>query len=570
MTSFYTLTKVTTKLITTAGTLALIAGISISMAPQAYAYDCLLDTNNDGNADSNIDTDSGADSGGNPTRLACGSNASATGGDSTAVGASASAVGVRSTALGASASAAEADSTALGRAANAAGLESTAVGRSASAGGSFSTAVGRTASAGGLASVALGHSASAAGQDSTALGRFSSAAGGSSTALGVSASAAGSSSTALGRDASAGGLDSTALGRSASAAGNSSTALGRSASAAGIQSTALGQGASAAGEDSTALGRGANAAGNESTALGTFAATDLAGTTSVGYAANSGIAVGAYSTALGYWAQTQGTNAIAIGADGDGNFLGASAAGNDSIVIGTDAMDGAFSDAIVIGFAVRASEAGQIILGGDDIFTILGNGNMGLGTATPAGNLDINSGGAVDTTLLLSNTVAQWELKSKATTGRLNFKNLIAGGVPFKLGPTAVNALLSVGTATDDLVEVRGDLDVTGILTTGGPTCGGGCDAVFDDDYDLPTIEEHAALMFANKHLPEVGPTIPHAPINISEQYGRMLNELEKAHIYIAELNEEKRVTRALLATYKTEVDAVNARLAALEKTDVK
>jgi len=109
------------------------------------------------------------------------------------------------------------------------------------------------------------------------------------------------------------------------------------------------------------------------------------------------------------------------------------------------------------------------------------------------------------------------------------------------LGPTAVNSLLSVGTAAADLVEVRGEFDVdgnvtvTGTVTTGGPTCGGGCDAVFDADYDLPSIEEHAREMYANKHLPEIGPTIPLAPINLSEQYGKMLNELEKAHIYIAQ-----------------------------------
>jgi len=30
--------------------------------------------------------------------------------------------------------------------------------------------------------------------------------------------------------------------------------------------------------------------------------------------------------------------------------------------------------------------------------------------------------------------------------------------------------------------------------------------------------------------------TFPHAPINISEQYGKILNELEKAHIYTSQL----------------------------------
>jgi len=504
MTTYNTLAKATTKLITSAGALALIAGLNISTAPQAYADDCLLDTNNDGNADSNVDTDGGADSGGVNNRLACGQGASAT--------------------------------------------------------GSFSTAVGAISDASGDHSTALGRNAIAAGEDSTALGRNSSAAGSNSTAVGRDASAAGPSSTALGYSANAAGNSSTAVGHSASAAG-SSTALGREASAAGSISTAVGHGASATGSESTALGGFASAVGDFSTALGVSAQTDLAGTTSVGYAANNGIAVGANSTALGYRAKTQGTNAIAIGADtGDGGFIGASAQGNDSIVIGADASDGAFAGAIVIGMGADATEADQVILKDAATFTILGNGNMGVGTATPAGNLDIDSGGAVDTTLLLSNTAAQWEIKNKANTGRLNFKNLIAGGVPFKLGPTAVNSLLSVGTATMDLVEVRGDLDVTGILTTGGPTCGGGCDAVFNDDYDLPTIEEHAREMFANKHLPAVGPTVPLAPLNVSETIGNMLNELEKAHIYIAQNHREKQAMQAEMAQMKQQIAILMAK----------
>ena len=396
-------------------------------AQTAYAYDCLLDTNNDGNADSNVDTDGGADSSGIITRLACGNDASA--------------------------------------------------------------------------------------------------AGGNSTALGASASAAATSSTAVGRSASAAGSSSTALGASASAAATSSTAVGRSASAAGSQSTALGRSASAAGTSSISLG----------------------------YFANNGVTSGAHSIALGEYARSTGTNAIAIGADGDGGFTGANAAGSDSIVIGADASDGAFADAVVIGMGATATEADQVIFKSADTFTILGNGDVGIGTSAPLGNLDINSG-ADDTTLLLSNTSAQWELKSKASTGRLNFKNITAGGVPFKLGSNSVNGLLSVGTMADDLVEVRGelmvegDVDVTGTLTTGGPTCGGGCDAVFSADYDLPSIEEHAQEMYANSHLPEVGPTVPHAPMNISEKVGTMLNELEKAHIYIAQQEARIKAQEARLA----------------------
>ncbi len=400
MTKLYQLNKITAKLIASAGALALIAGLSISITPQAYAMDCLLDTNNDGNADTDIDTDGLANSNGFNNRLACGAEASATG------------------------------------------------------------------------------------TNSTAIGYFAKAEGGFATAL----------------------------------------------------------------------GRGANASGERTTALGYFAIAPGQRSTSVGYSAS---AQGDRATSIGY-SSVAGLYAVAVGGDGgDPDPDGTQALGDNSIVIGTDARDASFADTVIIGKGATATEAGQVILKDPDIFTILGNGNVGMGTASPIANLDINTG-AADTTLILNNTGAQWEMKSKATNGRLIYKNLTDGGVPFKLGPTAVNGLLSVGTATADVVEVRGDLDVTGILTTGGPTCSGGCDAVFDADYDLPSIEEHAKAMYANKHLPEIGPTIPFAPINLSEQYGKVINELEKAHIYIAQINEEKQAMQ-------TAIELQNQRLARME-----
>ena len=426
------------------------------------------------------------------------------------------------------------------------------------------------------------------------------------------------------------GAPSPAFGQSEAA--NAAAGCNSTAPTGGANATQCGVGADAAGGVSTAVGFSASALGIGSIALGNNSDTIASFSTALGNNTQSGLE----AIAIGDFAEANGTGSVAIGGDpGPGLEQGARADGSRSIVIGADANDGGFARAIVVGHEVTAAEADQIILGTATKFNMLGNGNLGLGTAAPdralhinstfprirlqdssgfpydwemiataqnfifhditadtfpfalregaptnslivrengdvgmgtdnpMGSLDINSG-AADTTLLLSNTSAQWEMKSKASTGRLNFKNLIAGGVPFKLGPNSVNGLLSVGTAAADLVEVRGelmvegDVDVTGTLTTGGPTCGGGCDAVFGADYDLPSIEEHAEAMYANSYLPQVGPTVPHAPMNISEKVGDMLNELEKAHIYISQLETEARHRDLRLETQ-------NARLARLE-----
>lgn len=39
--------------------------------------------------------------------------------------------------------------------------------------------------------------------------------------------------------------------------------------------------------------------------------------------------------------------------------------------------------------------------------------------------------------------------------------------------------------------------------------------------------------MWVHRHLPAVGPTAEGEPFNVTEKSGGMLNELEKAHIYI-------------------------------------
>jgi len=83
-------------------------------------------------------------------------------------------------------------------------------------------------------------------------------------------------------------------------------------------------------------------------------------------------------------------------------------------------------------------------------------------------------------------------------------------------------------------ITSTGDMEITGSLTTTGGTCGGGgCDLVFQPDTRIESIEEHAASMWSNQYLPAVGPTPENAPFNLTEKTGGMLNELEKAHIYI-------------------------------------
>ncbi len=197
----------------------------------------------------------------------------------------------------------------------------------------------------GAYSTATGKSTTASGEGSTAMGRSNTASGASSTAMGSSNTASGAASTAMGAFTSASGDNSTALGSSTAANGRSSTAMGNSTIASGDESTAMGVNTVASHYSSTAIGCGTTASGVFSTAMGR-------------------------STTAGSWAS------MAIG---QGNVGGGTA---DSWVS---------SDPIF-----------EIGIGADEgppktnAVTVLKNGKVGVGTATPNALLTVQNESTTD------------------------------------------------------------------------------------------------------------------------------------------------------------------------------
>ncbi len=163
------------------------------------------------------------------------------------------------------------------------------------------------------------------------------------------------------------------------------------------------------------------------------------------------------------------------------------------------------------------------------------NNNVGIGLANPAANLHVQSSdGGADELLKLSNTGGSFITMENRTTGGswfMTHENAAPNSFNFSYELPAGGFVVPMRMTT------TGNVTVLGTLTTGGTTCGGGCDLVFTEDYKLPTIEEHAAQMWENNYLPNVGPTIENEPFNLTEKTGGMLNELEKAHIYIEQLH---------------------------------
>jgi len=96
-----------------------------------------------------------------------------------------------------------------------------------------------------------------------------------------------------------------------------------------------------------------------------------------------------------------------------------------------------------------------------------------------------------------------------------------------------------VGIGTPNPV---GKLDVNGTIYQRGISLH--ADYVFEPTYELESIEDHAQFMWENKHLPAVDKAqIDENGLEIVEVGVRsrgVLEELEKAHIYIEQLKKEK------------------------------
>jgi len=153
--------------------------------------------------------------------------------------------------------------------------------------------------------------------------------------------------------------------------------------------------------------------------------------------------------------------------------------------------------------------------GNDNALYIDSDGDVGLGTTSPTSQLEIRDN--VPVKLTLNNT-------SQGNQGEWAFNSSADG--TFRISDTDASNNVEMELDGD------GNLQISGALTTAG---GSYPDYVFGSDYRLMPLDELAAFIKENKHLPNV-PTSTQTnggqKINMTELQIRMLEKIEELTLY--------------------------------------
>ncbi len=198
------------------------------------------------------------------------------------------------------------------------------------------------------------------------------------------------------------------------------------------------------------------------------------------------------------------------------------------------------------------------------------DGDVGVGTSSPNSSLHVKE--TTQSAALELEYNNSWIIRSQSND-QLQVRDNTGSTIPMRFGAGANTNLLLVGVEPDGSTAVADEVNITGNLVVSGTITP---DFVFEPGFSLESIEEHAEYMWTNKHLPAVGPATPDGfgthEINIGLRSQGILQELEKAHIYIEQLHDTiKELEKAQIDAEKLNatIEDLQSRLEKLESGSI-
>jgi len=177
--------------------------------------------------------------------------------------------------------------------------------------------------------------------------------------------------------------------------------------------------------------------------------------------------------------------------------------------------------------------------------------------------LRIESTGTNNAVLDLRNSRQAWNIYSQGTSGNL----VIDGGVSETM---VMDTIGNVGIGT---TSPQSKLAVNGTITTKEikVTEAGWADFVFDEDYDLASLDEVESFIRENKHLPDIpsAKEVDQQGLAVSEILAKQMQKIEELTLYVIEWKKGNNRLKAKIAGQEklsSSLQMLQARIEALEK----
>ena len=198
------------------------------------------------------------------------------------------------------------------------------------------------------------------------------------------------------------------------------------------------------------------------------------------------------------------------------------------------------------------------------------SGKVGIGTTNPIAKLDVRSDGPATYGVRLVNTSGNRLIsfyESSNGSGALAGYNSTNSNTLWLNGEG--NSFLNGGNVGIGTTDPKNKLSVNGTIWAKKVKVSliDAADWVFEDDYDLRTLDEVEKYVKNNKHLPE----IPSAEefrqngLNVAEMDNKLLQKIEELTLYLIEQNKQNQAQQKQLETQSALIDQLKIEVSALK-----